>query len=193
MKSAHQPVPIPVHERLPPQVRSYPVQPCVYSRLPTFVGPLFSYSYELLFPQPLYFDNDLNCPGGDPASVSKCRTKRLNPFLLITSLQTQQFHAITHSFAQRRAAIHFIIKSLRTLLLSIGGGRGVVQANGFLRLQALPGALENSRRLLVKQHKINGFERTPIAQMLCRLLQHDLRAFLHRESRNAGAHRRERN
>src|SRR6267143_2907581 len=27
-----------------------------------FVSPLFSYSYELLFPQPLYFDNDPHCP-----------------------------------------------------------------------------------------------------------------------------------
>src|ERR1700730_1308402 len=27
-----------------------------------FVRPLFSYSYKLLFPQPLYFDNHLNCP-----------------------------------------------------------------------------------------------------------------------------------
>ena len=34
-----------------------------------FVAPLFSYSYELLFSQPLCFDNDLNCPGGDPSSV----------------------------------------------------------------------------------------------------------------------------
>jgi len=28
-----------------------------------FARPLFSYSYELLFPQALYFDNHLNCPG----------------------------------------------------------------------------------------------------------------------------------
>src|SRR5258707_9449288 len=27
-----------------------------------FVSPLFSYSYELLFPQPLYFDNHPHCP-----------------------------------------------------------------------------------------------------------------------------------
>src|SRR6266436_2017210 len=74
-----------------------------------------------------------------------------------------------------------------------GGGRGVLQTNGRLLLQALPGALENPRGLLVKQHKINGFERTPIAQMLCRLMQHDLRALLHRESRDARADGRERN
>src|SRR6266852_4660192 len=28
-----------------------------------FVCPLFSYSYELLFPQVFYFDNDPHCPG----------------------------------------------------------------------------------------------------------------------------------
>ena len=29
-----------------------------------FVAPLFSWSYKLLFPQPLYFDNHLRCPPG---------------------------------------------------------------------------------------------------------------------------------
>ena len=48
---------------------SFPPQPLVYSQPFDFVGPLFSYSYELLFSQPLCFDNDLNCPGGDPSSV----------------------------------------------------------------------------------------------------------------------------
>jgi len=31
-----------------------------------FVAPLFSWSYELLFPQPLCIHNDLRCPGGVP-------------------------------------------------------------------------------------------------------------------------------
>src|SRR5882762_10561034 len=31
---------------------------------PFFVSPLFSWSYNLLFPQPLYFDNHLRCPPG---------------------------------------------------------------------------------------------------------------------------------
>src|ERR1700720_1530387 len=62
-----------------------------------------------------------------------------------------------------------------------------------LFLQPLPGAIENTRGLVVKEHKINGFERTAIPQMLRRFLQHDLRALLHRESRNAGADGRERN
>src|SRR5216684_1820525 len=46
-----------------------------------FVSPLISYSYELLFPQPLYLDNDPHCPPGvgvqasnpPPNSVPRCR------------------------------------------------------------------------------------------------------------------------
>src|SRR5690348_18162117 len=60
-------------------------------------------------------------------------------------------------------------------------------------LQALPGAIENVPRLVVKEHKINGFQRTPVPQVLVRLLQHDLRTILHRESRDSGANRRKRN
>jgi hypothetical protein len=33
---------------------------------PNLARPLFSYSYELLLPQPLSFHIDLRCPGGDP-------------------------------------------------------------------------------------------------------------------------------
>jgi hypothetical protein len=39
----------------PPHLSSQPLD---------FVRPLFSWSYELLFPQPLYFDNDLRCTRG---------------------------------------------------------------------------------------------------------------------------------
>src|SRR6266446_2527966 len=39
----------------------------------------------------------------------------------------QQFHTITHSFAQRRADYSSVFSRLRTLLLSIGGG-GVSRA-----------------------------------------------------------------
>jgi hypothetical protein len=42
------------------------------------------------------------------------------PLFLITSLQPLYFHAITHSFAQRRAAIPFTPKSLRTLSIATG-------------------------------------------------------------------------
>ncbi len=42
-----------------------PDSPATHHSLPTahFVTPLFSYSYELLFPQPLSFHIDLRCPG----------------------------------------------------------------------------------------------------------------------------------
>src|SRR5712672_4424825 len=43
---------------------SFKAQSGVYSRPSNFVAPLFSWSYELLFPQPLYFDNLLRCPPG---------------------------------------------------------------------------------------------------------------------------------
>jgi hypothetical protein len=49
-----------------------------------------------------------------------CSFKRSTPLLPITSLQPQQFHAITHSFAQRRAAIPPIFNSFRTLSIVTG-------------------------------------------------------------------------
>jgi hypothetical protein len=47
------------------------------------------------------------------------RTPLLTPLLTITSLQTKQFHAITHSFSQRQPCISPIFGS--TLLMSVGG------------------------------------------------------------------------
>jgi hypothetical protein len=49
-----------------------------------------------------------------------CAFFRLTPLLPITSLQPQQFHAITHSFAQRRAAIPFTFNGFRTLSIATG-------------------------------------------------------------------------
>src|ERR1700674_2681767 len=46
--------------------------------------------------------------------------ERSTPLLPITSLQPQQFHAITHSFAQRRAAIPPIFNGFRTLSITTG-------------------------------------------------------------------------
>src|ERR1700730_1727054 len=40
---------------------------CLYLE---FVAPLFSYSYELLFLQPLSFDNHPHCPGVSPSNRS---------------------------------------------------------------------------------------------------------------------------
>ncbi|SRR6266404_2080708 len=45
---------------------------------------------------------------------------RLSLFLPITSLQTLQFHAITHSFAQRRSVIPPFFNSFRTLSIATG-------------------------------------------------------------------------
>ena len=41
----------------------------MFSQLSNFIGPLFSYSYELLFPQPLCFDIHPHCPGVSPSSI----------------------------------------------------------------------------------------------------------------------------
>jgi len=42
-----------------------------------FGGPLFSYSYELLFPQPVCFDIHLNCPGVYSCNVQTFRRSDL--------------------------------------------------------------------------------------------------------------------
>src|SRR6266404_1561411 len=43
-------------------------------------------------------------------------------FLLITSLEPEQFHAITHSFPRRHSAKSFSFNTFRTLFIAIGGG-----------------------------------------------------------------------
>jgi hypothetical protein len=48
------------------------------------------------------------------------RSNIATPLLPITSLQPLQFHAITHSFAQRRTNIPTILNSLRTLSIVTG-------------------------------------------------------------------------
>src|SRR6267143_5369321 len=45
---------------------------------------------------------------------------RPSPFLPITSLQPQHYHAITHSFAQRRSTISSVLNSFRTLSIATG-------------------------------------------------------------------------
>ena len=56
---------------------SFKLQSGVYSRPSNFVAPLFSWSYELLFPQPLCFDNHLRCPwvwGSAPSQLIALRS-----------------------------------------------------------------------------------------------------------------------
>ena len=50
------------------------------------------------------------------------RQKRASSLLPITSVQTKQFHAVTHSFAQRRDAIPSILSNFRTLPVATGVG-----------------------------------------------------------------------
>src|SRR6266403_1166126 len=50
------------------------------------------------------------------------RSDAPSPLPPITSLQPLQFHAITHSFAQRPPAKPFHIRRLRTLFIATGGG-----------------------------------------------------------------------
>ena len=57
----------------------------------TFLRPLFSYSYELLFPQSLYFDNHLSCPGVSPLPPvhqheSRVTSHRSRRFTLLRTL-----------------------------------------------------------------------------------------------------------
>src|SRR5216684_4036007 len=53
----------------PPAPTAPPLPPSTLHSL--FVSPLSSYSYELLFPQPLYFDNDPHCPPGVGVQASQ--------------------------------------------------------------------------------------------------------------------------
>src|SRR6266481_594745 len=46
--------------------------------------------------------------------------KHSTPLLPIRSLQPQQFHAITHAFAQRRSAIPPVLNGFRTLSIATG-------------------------------------------------------------------------
>jgi hypothetical protein len=67
-----------------------------------FVSPLFSYSYELLFPQPLYFDNDPHCPPGVGVQASQspselCASAPL-PAPTLSGWQIHCFQAFAASF-----------------------------------------------------------------------------------------------
>ena len=63
-----------------------PPQPRVFPRPFDFAGPLFSYSYELLLPQPLCFDIHPHCPGVSPSGVPQDRATSV-PLWQITSFQ----------------------------------------------------------------------------------------------------------
>ena len=60
------------------------------------------------------------CPGcgSHPSRAHSCNSA--TPLLPITSLQPSQFHAVTHSFAQRRTAISPILNGFHTLSIATG-------------------------------------------------------------------------
>ncbi len=63
--------------------RSAPPPTAHYPPLTTrslLLPPLFSYSYELLFPQPLCFDNDPHCPGVWGANLPLARVQACKSF-----------------------------------------------------------------------------------------------------------------
>ena len=88
---------------------------------PFLLARLFSYPYKSPFPQLLSFTS-IWTPGCVPFVLFPLATRHfyLTPFPLITSLQILQFHAITHSFAQRRTSIYPVLNSFRTLSIATG-------------------------------------------------------------------------
>jgi hypothetical protein len=82
----------------------------IYLQTPWRATPFFSHPYKTPGVSPL------------PQLTHSSQRSRLSPTLLftITSLQALYFHAIPHSFAQRRSAIPSILKSFRTLSIATG-------------------------------------------------------------------------
>jgi hypothetical protein len=67
----------------------FPQAPCAFA-VHRFFNPLFSWSYELLFPQLLYFHNHLRCPGVWGSAPSALKTLRPSnvPTLCLQTLAT---------------------------------------------------------------------------------------------------------
>jgi hypothetical protein len=103
-----------------------------------FFTPLFSSTSELLFSQLLSFHNHLRCPLVFRCADQTSTPDALSPFPLITSLQPKRFHAITHSFAQRRQAIPPILNRFRTLSIATGVYESAWQLLSFVRARLQP-------------------------------------------------------
>src|SRR5467141_4238510 len=106
------PVPAQIPKLRPrlPAPRRWPLRcslPTTHYALPP-MRPLFTLSFE-------------GCSGLSDFCVALFPVfERSTPLLPIISLQPQQFHAITHSFAQRRRAIPPIFNGFRTLSIATG-------------------------------------------------------------------------
>src|SRR5258707_11387069 len=92
-----------------------------------FVSPLFSYSYELLFPQPLYFDNHPHCPevrGTSLQSLSElCASAPLpRPCRGGKSIVFRHLLPLFRLFALFSALPPFVFNRLQPLSQNTGGG-----------------------------------------------------------------------
>src|SRR5712664_1110387 len=103
-------------------VTSFLLPSRVFSQPFDFVGPLFSYSYELLFSQPLCFDIHPHCPGVSPSNPFKTSPRSVPPCLCGKSnLALKSFPCHTSeesackSFCQPLSGLHaFCTKTLKT-------------------------------------------------------------------------------
>jgi hypothetical protein len=78
-----------------------------------FAAPLFSYSYELLFPQTLCFDNHPHCPG-----VGRSNSRTASVFLcaLCVSVANPFFSYACSLFPRSKKVNSFAINQIQTLL-----------------------------------------------------------------------------
>jgi hypothetical protein len=87
------------------------------------VAPLFSWPYELLFPQTLYIQKHLRCPPGVPPQTVFPKDNYVD--LPTTPAYPLHYQAIAHSCSLLQlffALPSFVFNGLRTLLQKQGGG-----------------------------------------------------------------------
>jgi len=82
----------------------------------SFVTPLFSYSYELLFPQPLYFDNHPHCPRVSPLGYPDMQA--FGP----SNVPTLLFTKACSLFCISKKVNPFAIKQIQPLFAKHPGG-----------------------------------------------------------------------
>ena len=97
-------------------------QPRVSSPIFDFVGPLFSYSYELLFSHLLCFDNHLNCPGVYSSSVHRNTSP---PLRFDTPVANPIFSAACRLFVSLGSLFRTRLLCFQELAASFAKNRGV--------------------------------------------------------------------
>jgi len=111
---------------------------------PCFVAPLFSWSYELLFPQPLCIHNDLRCPGGVPFGAAPAPE-------LSRRIGSKRVHSISYAlFGVPKKPISAVsITYILFLQDTRGGGTSVPSVEEFF---GAPGCVAASQRGLGAPH-----------------------------------------